>query len=249
MDLSSVAGFPLFLEEDHLVPGSGVIFSEPVRYRSLTEMRSVLRDPEAEGPERVYAMYRMVGERESFAVQTAYGLRYDLTVIPAGRLGSERVKTQGHYHPLASDGVAFPEIYAVLAGQAGFLLQSGGVAGPLEEVLLVQAAAGDQVVIPPGYGHVTVNTGEDTLVLANLVEAHFSSLYAPYLAHHGAAFYLRADGQLEANPHYGTPLPVLRRIQAEPAQVPLYQAFLSQPHGFRFLSQPGLLSQTGAALG
>jgi glucose-6-phosphate isomerase len=67
--------------------------------RKLEDASQVLQYPGDEGPEVLYAMYRGTGlEKDQWALTTA-GLRYDVTVIFPGTIGSEYVKTVGHYHP------------------------------------------------------------------------------------------------------------------------------------------------------
>ncbi|WP_301664617.1 glucose-6-phosphate isomerase family protein [Methanoculleus frigidifontis] len=90
-------------------------------------------------------------------------VRFDITVIPPGAVGGEYVKTKGHYHPLTPAGIGYPELYQVLAGEAHYLLQRKN----LRDVVVVTAKAGEFVLIPPGYGHVTVNPGKENLVMAN----------------------------------------------------------------------------------
>ena len=37
----------------------------------------------------------------------------------------------------------------------------------------------DKVLVPPGYGHITINRSNKTLKMANFVARNFSSLYDP----------------------------------------------------------------------
>jgi glucose-6-phosphate isomerase len=137
-------------------------------------------------------------------------LRYDLTVIPPRDLCGEWVKTKGHYHPKNPAGVGFPEIYEVLEGTAHYLLQSC----TLDDVVLVIANAGDLVIIPPDYGHITINPSpEETLSMANIVSTAFESEYREYEVRRGAAYYELSDGTLMRNPAYGA-IPLVRRIGA-----------------------------------
>jgi len=98
------------------------------------------------------------------------GIRYDITVIPPANPGGEYVKTKGHYHPENAAGVVYPELYEVMGGRAHFLLQKKS----LDDIALIEAHKGDIVVIPPGYGHVTINpTLDQKLTMANLVSTRF----------------------------------------------------------------------------
>ena len=127
------------------------------RIRTIGEIRGVLRDPACECREPLYFMYRDLSKSpEDREWLRAEDLRYDITVIPARILCGEYVKTKGHHHPPGPGGVPYPEIYEVLRGEAHYLLQTRAA----DDVRLVRAAAGDRVLVPPGYGHVTINPGE-----------------------------------------------------------------------------------------
>jgi len=122
------------------------------------------------------------------------GVRYDLTIIPPGMLGCEYVKTIGHYHPLVpGEGVTFPEIYEILEGEALYLLQKLD----LSDVVAVNASAGDKVLVPPGYGHVTINRSNKILKMANFVARDFSSLYGPIKERAGGAYFFTSSGWIK----------------------------------------------------
>jgi glucose-6-phosphate isomerase, archaeal len=169
-------------------------------------MRAVLYDPQCRCSDPLYFMYRDLA-RSDADWQWLHGhqLRYDLTVIPPRDLCGERVKTKGHYHPKNPGGVGYPEIYEVLEGTAHYLLQSR----TLDDVALITAEAGDLAIIPPDYGHITINPSQDqTLSMANIVSTAFESEYGEYEARHGAAYYELSDGTLVKNKAYEKAPPV-----------------------------------------
>jgi glucose-6-phosphate isomerase len=115
------------------------------------------------------------------------------------------VKTKGHYHPKNPAGVGYPEMYEVLEGQAHYLLQSQD----LRDIVMISAGAGDVVIIPPGYGHVSINPSRDeTLVMVNIVSTSFESEYGEYESRHGAAYFELCSGELVKNPRYPRVPPV-----------------------------------------
>ena len=124
-------------------------------------------------------------------------------------MGGEYVKTKGHYHPLSPSGIGYPEFYQVLAGEALYLLQRND----LDDIVVITAKAGEFVLIPPGYGHVTINPGMGTLVMANLVSAGFASEYVFYKQMQGGACYLMEEGGWVRNPCYPA-IPAMRVIPA-----------------------------------
>ena len=155
-------------------------------------------------------MYREVSRDESDrAWMQSHDIRYDVTVIPPANLDGEYVKTKGHYHPENRAGVGYPELYEVGEGSAHFLLQTNA----LDDVVLIEARKGDIVVIPTGYGHVTINpTLDETLIMANLVSTAFTSEYAFYEQMHGAAYYELTGGVVLKNPAYPA-VPPVRRVR------------------------------------
>ena len=169
------------------------------RIRTIGEIREVLMDPACECREPLYFMYRDLSKnREDGRWLRDHDLRYDVTVIPARVLCGEYVKTKGHHHPENGKGVSYPEVYEVLEGRAHYLLQTGSA----DDVRLIRAGPGDRVLIPPGYGHVTINPGGSPLVMANMVSARFESDYSAYERLRGAAYFELAGGRLVRNPHY-----------------------------------------------
>jgi glucose-6-phosphate isomerase len=135
-------------------------------------------------------------------------VRYDITAIISRDICGERVKTKGHYHPASPSGLGYPEIYEVLSGHAHYLLQDRS----LLDVVLVDAREADIVIVPPGYGHVTINAGDSDLIMANIVSTTFKSEYEEYEKKRGAAYYELADGSFIKNPAYSD-VPDLRIIK------------------------------------
>ena len=178
--------------------------------RTLDDMRCVLANPDRSGDIPLYSMYRdlalTAGDRAYLREQN---VRFDITVIPPGTVGGEYVKTKGHYHPLSPSGIGYPELYQVLAGEALYLLQRSD----LGDIVAVTAKAGEFVLIPPGYGHVTINAGKEELAMANLVSAGFASEYTFYEQMQGGAYYLMEEGGWVRNPRYPA-VPAMRVIPA-----------------------------------
>jgi len=153
--------------------------------RHLDDMREVLYDknfakdsPNAE----LYFMYRGIEKNGE--------LRYDITVIPAKMLGEEFNKTKGHYHI-----GAYPEIYTVLEGQAIYLLQKRNSAGEIEDTFAVNTKAGESAIMPPFYGHVTINPSEtENLKMANWASDNCKSDYSPFVEKRGASYYYTKQG-------------------------------------------------------
>lgn len=182
--------------------------------RKISELQGVLADPRCTSDEPVYYMYRNLAKsREDERWLRKSRLRFDITVMPPKTICGEYAKTKGHHHPDTAAGPGYPEVYEVCAGEAHYLLQNRRV----DDVVLIKASPGDKVIIPPGYGHVTINPAPVTLVTANIVSDAFSSDYSCYEERQGAAYYEMEGGAFVKNLHYPD-APVIRH--AAPSVVP-----------------------------
>ncbi len=151
--------------------------------RHLNDMKEVLYDQEwaKTAPNyELYYMYRGLKEKDS--------LRYDITVIPPRMLGKEFVKTKGHYH-CESHG----ELYIVLEGEGLFLLQKEEK-GEIKDVYYIKGKKGDFIKIPPQYGHITINSSDKTLKMANWVSKKCKSTYKEIGQKKGACYYYLKSG-------------------------------------------------------
>lgn len=178
--------------------------------RTVDDMRDVLAYPRCDVSGPLYYMYRNLAKTDADrALLAKNNIRYDITMITAGSVCGEFIKTMGHHHPENEAGVSYPEVYEVLSGKGHFLLQ----ANDLTDVVLHPASEGDMILIPPGFGHVTINPGAEPLVMANIVSDAFSSDYAFFEAYRGAAYYEMDDGRFTKNPLY-TRVADLRFLEA-----------------------------------
>lgn len=257
IDLTELSGLPLSLDQEtgQLSDLTGALFWEGPGQRRFGDLRSVVAAPEAIDSivnEIAYFTYRDVRQAAESGLAT-HGLRYDVTVTLPGTVGGEFVKTAGHYHGIAPNGVSWPEIYDVLAGEAAFVLQKaeGDPAGDpaVSRGIVVVAFPGDRVVIPPDYGHVTVNIGTTPLVVADLVAAASVNHYPGYAALRGGVVRVLAvkgeDDAFEAewNPAYpevDAGIEVVAASDLDPFEsaTPLYLLGVEHPALVEFLTEP-----------
>jgi glucose-6-phosphate isomerase, archaeal len=143
----------------------------------------------------LYYMYRDLSLSKNDArVVMEHGLRYDITIIPPRMLGCEFIKTAGHYHPrIPGKDVTYPEVYEVLSGEARYIMQQPDN-DSIKDAILVKAQQGDKVIIPPGYGHLTVNASNKVLKMANWVARDFESIYSPIKEKCGGAYFILQNG-------------------------------------------------------
>lgn len=170
---------------------------EPSQERPLSELKSVLKDPDSTGPDPVYLVYRDIDDPSK-----PEGMRADITVLWPGTIGTELTKTHGHYH--IGDGV---EPYQLLSGSGILLIQKPDFNYEgLEAVRLVKLVPNQPIEVPSGWGHTLVNIGSEPLVTLNYQDPEIQPLYSAFDKKRGAAYYVLADPagmKLEANPSYG----------------------------------------------
>lgn len=248
LDLREISGLPMNLD-GLVIRFSGDLPEVRPSVRRLADMREVLYNQTAGGAEDLYFMYRDVALPEHRQFADRFSIRYDITVIRPGKIGGEYVKTAGHYHPrVPGEEMRYPEVYEVLNGRAHYIMQRAGACeGAVDDVIVVEAMPGDKVIVPPDYGHVTVNAGEEPLVMANCVASVFESEYEAYKKAHGAAYYeVENEGRdvFVPNDHYrGKPAPRMVEPVDLPALglhrgLPLYRCFTGEPDRFGFLVRP-----------
>lgn len=125
--------------------------------RSHEKMQEVLMDPNGVGPAIHYYMIR--GGRD----------QRNITVWEPGIVSGEYIKAYGHYHVGDLD-----ENYWVIFGQGvalsqKLLVDENGkmIADQVEEFKAIVVKQGDYLYMPPGYGHLLVNTGTTYFVTAD----------------------------------------------------------------------------------
>ncbi len=251
IDLSKPSGLPLSWDRglESISFDRELVDVEPdVRRRK--EMEQVLFSPQADDLDELYYMYRGVARREDREGIRRRGLRYDVTAIRSGVLGEEYIKTAGHYHPLKpGTETAYPEVYEVLYGRGHYLLQrpSGEQIDEIDQIILIPAKPGDKVLIPPGFGHITINSGEDLLIMSNWVAGEFSSVYEPFRSLGGGGYFeLKGEkgSEFVVNSRYRRVPPLHRApVISFPALnlvtgLPIYRVYQNDPASLDYLVNP-----------
>lgn len=113
----------------------------------------------------------------------------------------------------------------------------------MSDVVLVTAQEGQIVLVPPNYGHITINPTDKILKMANWVSTRVESFYQPFEAKGGGAYFELAPSQFIPNPRY-TSVPPLRIVSACEYPTlglhhgqPIYD-LIKTPERLRFLSYP-----------
>lgn len=240
--LKKQSGIPLTFAGDAIAFGKDII-GEPEHARMLEDARPYLMEKTATSRrKKLYLMYRDVHRVQDEAIFRKNRIRYDITVIFPGTLGGkngEYIRTIGHAHPAA-------EIYEVLDGEALFILQQIG--GMQHDLYYITASKGEKMIIPSGYGHVTVNKGDTPLILADLFADSIRSDYSFFKKHHGPAYWVTPpagetdDFTLTENPAHKNIGEFTLGIPADlstiglPRKKSLYALFTEDPKRFSFLT-------------
>lgn len=259
ISLEKASGLPIKMRDNYSLVFEKDLVAPKPQIRQFSSMKNYLKDPGSSYLRKdVYHIYRNIGRTADLKMINKAGLEYDLTVIPPGKIGDEFVKTIGHYHPMKKDThVRYSEVYEVVYGKVFWLLQSASDdLERLEEVYLVAGGQGQKLVVPLGFGHVSINPTDQALVLANWQVLGNQGIYEPYETHNGAAYYviqserLSRDGktvtefEFVPNLHYKH-VPELLRVQARElpqydlrTALPMYFTGTKNLSAFDFLNNP-----------
>lgn len=242
-DFKEISGLDVKLENTGLSYNQNDFPVEP-KTRTYKEAEDVYLTKDAEEQD-LYWMYRyfeMVSQVETFERSD---VEYDLTVIKNGKVGPELIKTAGHYHGyVPGTDLTYPEVYEVIDGKIEYLLQTKPDSESKVDVVIIRAEPGDKVIVPPGYGHISVNVGNSYAVSSNLQKRDLPATadYETYKVNNGGALY-RSETGWDENHNY-----VIRTLKkATPKEKaewgltkskPLYASFIVEPGKFDFLVHP-----------
>lgn len=163
--------------------------------RSHEEMKEVLMDPIAIGPDVHYYMIR--GGKD----------KTNVTIWETGKVGGEFIKTYGHYHVGNTK-----EVYLIVSGEGIVLLQQRKkednipIDNKIEIFIAIKVKVGDEINMPPDIGHLVVNTGNKWLITIDNSPLRTSDIvgkpshadYGPIKKMHGFAYYIiEKNGKLE----------------------------------------------------
>jgi glucose-6-phosphate isomerase len=203
IDLSKYAGYQACLAPETLTLAFGKgVTTAPATVRRLDEVRAVLEDPNAVGPEHLYTIYMDVSAPGVTDALSRRDLGYGAVVYNHGTLGRELLRSQGHVHSTSPEtGVAYSELYEFWLGR-GLVYMQSSVEDEVDDVIVIEVGPGDKVAIPPGWAHATVNRGDGPMVFGAVYAPAAELLYEPLRRRRGTAHYVLTDGTLEPNPSY-----------------------------------------------
>lgn len=255
IDLSTVSGLDLRLDPERLALlfGPGLIHRS-AEERHLEDVRPMLEDPHADGPDHLYSIYMDIGRAEDLPALTAQGLLYGAVVYNHGAVGRERLRSQGHIHSAdARSGLRFSEAYEFWTGHGYVYLQRE--CGPaVSRAVLVPVGPGDKIVVPSGWVHLVVTLGDELLSFGAWCARDNQLEYGALRDIGGPAYFVQADGSVALNERYTSVVPLERATTADfpgfgiPRDQPIYRSWLETPDLFDFLPNPELGREAWAGL-
>jgi len=227
-------------------------FGPQSELRSLAALRPALRDPQAEGPDPVYAIVMDIGKPIDRPALRERMLLFGAVTYATGRLGEEVVRSQGHVHKVSShSGWMAPEIYEIWDGKAFIYMQEFAADEP-GRCFAVEASPGDIVVVPPGWAHTSMSADpSEHLTFGALCDREYGFQYEEVRRRRGLGWYAlvnsRGEVYWEPNPNYQKSELIVcqpRDYRAFGIQRgrPLYLQFETDPAKFQWVSKPVLVS-------
>jgi len=212
--------------------------------KSLADGAYAYKDSQT-GPEVLYFGARYMEKTTDEDIFVSNDFMADMTTINPGKVGDEFIKTVGHYHQnKPGTTLAYPEVYEAVSGNFEYLLQSELDKDGKVEVIWVVAQPGDKVVMPPNYGHVSMNVGTETAIEVDIQKRDNpnGSDYTMFRERNGGAFY-RTDEGLMKNPNYEvSSLRIVKPLERPDLGLTrdksLYDSFVEAPEKFDYLLNP-----------
>lgn len=240
--LKEISGLNIKLDGHRLVYENE--FRVEPKSRPYADAKEVYKS-EVSPEEELYYMYRYFEKTSDGAIFEKADTEYDITVIKSGKVGDEFIKTKGHYHAMVPDtDISYPEVYEVIEGEIEYLIQTRPNEKKETEVVIIEAKKGDKIVVPPNYGHVSINVGQEPAVSSNLQKRDLpaDADYGGFEYYKGGAMYRTKNGW-EDNPEY-----VIKSAKhVTPKEKPewgltndasLYESFTNNPEKFDFITHP-----------
>ena len=240
LDLEQKSGLKLSFDDQNfqLVFEDPNIVLERFDIRTKRALAPFIKNKNAKSSrENIYYTYRNLIRKSDEEIINSANLRYDITLIPPGSFvyknQKELARTAGHYHEIkAGTGLGFPEVYEVVYGKATWLMQKPEESdyAKLSKIYLVDAEAGEKAVMLPGFGHISINTTGEPLILANWIGNNFKYNYEPYKKYRGGGYWIQEDetGKVifEKNMNYSR-VPELKKLK--PRELPEFGFYKTEP--------------------
>jgi glucose-6-phosphate isomerase len=245
VDITARSGLDLRLDAERLALDFGPRVVHPRgERRTLDQIRSMLEDPRASGPEHLYTIYMDIHDESDAPSLRAQGLLYGAVVYNHGVVGHERLRSQGHIHSeKPGTGLRYSEIYEFWTGH-GYVYLQKECAADVTRAFLVEVGPGDKLVIPFGWVHLVVTLGDQALSFGAWCARANHLEYEALRALGGPAHFVQADGTVLTNPRYRRVADVQFALPRDfptldvPKDRPIYASWREHPDLFAFMASP-----------
>ncbi len=254
-DVTALAGMDLQVDETGLLLQFGPNIRHPApEFRTLDHVRTSLADPGARGPDHLYTIYMDIYERSDEPALRDQGLLYGAVVYNHGAMGKEWVRSQGHVHSEKNGtGLRYSEVYEFWTGTGYIYLQKEN--GPVvSRAFLVEVKAGDRLLIPFGWVHLVVNSGDDVLSFGAWCARENILEYDRLRELGGPAHFVLTDGSVVKNPRYQSVADVQYATPRDFPHLgiahdrPIYSTWKRNPGALTFMAHPELVGDLWAEL-
>jgi glucose-6-phosphate isomerase, archaeal len=252
------SGLPIFIDESSFnLEFRGGLTCAGSGKKQAKQLKGLLYAEDGmNGDDFCYGFYRDILFEKDRALFQKYDFRYDITVIMPGTVQGECKKTSGHYHGyIKGQPYPYPEVYEVLDGKAVYILQKvknfdhDDEEPVIEDLKAVFVEAGQAIIIPPYYGHCSINVGNGPMVFSNIAVISCPLLYEPIQRKHGLSEYVLKNGGKTVfvpNTNYQN-IPMIHTVfpKENPSLgikfgKPVYESFINSPEKFNFLLNPAM---------
>ena len=250
------SGLPIYLnEENNILALSAPLTYDEFKEKYVEQMIGLFADEkDLDLSEKVYDVYRGIRYPEDKVYLDKNDFRYDITVVMDGLVNGECKKTSGHFHGFNPQRTnTYPEVYEVIHGRALYVLQKAEHFEHdfdniiLNDVILAVVEAGQSIIIPPNYGHCSINIGQGPMVFSNLAYIPCPVHYDAVQYFHGMSYYVsKKDGKVEIKLNEGYPhVPEAKFARVKENErlgikfgLPVYKSYKQNPDAFDFLGNP-----------
>lgn len=246
-------GFDIRIDFDEFTYhyGQGVFGPKP-EIRKLEDIRKSLQNPNAEGPENLYAIAMDVGNEEDKAAIESRNLLYGMVIYNKGMIGNEPIRSQGHIHAVSkSCQRSTCEVYEILSGEAIIYMQEfgGDHAG---RCFAIHGKPKDVIIVPPNWVHATVNAKVDEpMAFGAWCVRDYGFEYDAVREHQGIAFFPTVeDGKIkwQKNENYTSAELIEMPAKSYPQfgieeGKSIYEQFKEDPDRFLFVSHPEIADE------
>jgi glucose-6-phosphate isomerase len=223
------------------------IMHPPGEIRRLDDVRAMLADPAASGPEQLYTIYMDIYEHGDGEVLREQGLLYGAVVYNHGTVGKEWLRSQGHVHSEKIDvGLRYSEIYEFWTGH-GYIYLQKECRPAVSRAFLVRVGPGDRLVIPFGWVHLVINAGAEVMSFGAWCARENTLEYDQLRLLGGPAHFVLTNGRVVKNPRYESVADVQYATPIEfpdlglPRERPIYTSWRDDPARLAFMARPELV--------